>query len=96
MKSVNTNPKSWKSIIGLSGIAIISCGICCLPLIATIVASVGTALGLGACLDELSYWHFLGLAGLGSVIFFAMRWRQKEKVKVCQQDCHCEDSCEIH
>lgn len=94
MKSVSTNSKSWKTIIGLSGIAILSCGICCLPLIASMVASVGTALSLGVCLDELSYWHFLGLAGLGSVIFLALRWRQKAKAKTCQQECRCEDSCE--
>jgi len=94
MKSERAGSKSWKSIIGLTGVAILGCGICCLPLIAPIVASAGATLSLGACVDELSYWHFMVLAGIGLTTYFVMRWRRQEKAKACQQVCPCEHACE--
>ena len=90
-----TKSKSWRTALGAAAVIIAVCGLCCLPLIAPLLASIGVSMGLAAYLDELSIWHFIPITGIGIGIgigvFVILRTRLVQQK--CKRDCKCESQC---
>jgi len=83
--------KSWRTALGAAAVIIAGCGLCCLPLIAPLLASLGVSIGLAAYLDELSIWHFIPITGIGIGVFVMIRKRFVQQK--CKRDCKCESQC---
>lgn len=89
-----TKSKSLRAALGATAVIIAGCGLCCLPLITPLLASLGASMGLFAWLDELSIWHFIAIAGIGTGLFIVLRRRLTQEK--CKKDCKCTSQCAIN
>jgi hypothetical protein len=86
--------KSWRTVLGAAAVIIGGCGLCCLPLIAPLLASLGVSMGLAAYLDELSVWHFIAITGSAIGVFIIIRRRRLAQQK-CKTECECASQCDV-
>ncbi len=84
--------KTWRAALGISSVVIAGCGVCCLPLIVPLLASIGASMGLAASFDELSVLHLIGGTGIGAGVFFILR-RRRIAAKRSSKICRCENQC---